>query len=227
MHKFIAWLCLVADGALLLFMAGYVVWWPDLTETPWAGHPHVELPRVASYWEWHEQYDGVYYVTITKDGAVHADGVLEEEVAAYLEKMRGRGRKPTRGPGGKVLSRLNLVVRADRDAPWAAVHGILRRAGGAGLLRIRFLAQVDKDTWKPVVAHLSAYLPVEKNPSGTRYIDPGDPVDRSEEYVRIVGRIDRPAGTHFRDVVAALETFLEKGIEHVEFYSGGVRAEVR
>ncbi|MHC4550737.1 MAG: ExbD/TolR family protein [Planctomycetota bacterium] len=164
------WLCLILDFVLLFFLAGWVVWWPDLAPDPEQG-PRIDLPVVEGGWGWKEEWDGVRYVSITRDGRVYLDdrpltlerlgAALREAMTAHDVEARRRGRTGfERVRAKKWVSKLIVALRVDRAAPWRAVHRMLRCVGERGLYQLRFLVARGDHMWNRLRVRLPVCLPL-------------------------------------------------------------------
>jgi biopolymer transport protein ExbD len=251
-------LSLVLDFALLVFLATWIVWWPDLV--PGERGPRVDPPLVEHYWNRGELYY-VRYVTLTKDARVYLgqERVCMENLGDRLQEMvrahgawaRARGWNGSRAaPGGGWLSRLSVIVRADRAAPWGAVHRVLRLAGERGISQLHFLARKRDRMWSRVRTRLWAGLefPARRPRSDVRVRIVPDPlggvlyvvngcghsrIAAAREAVLRAARsydvepslleasIEAAPHSRFEHVVAALEAVLESGIDHVVFLGRG------
>jgi hypothetical protein len=127
------------DFLLLCLLAAWVVWWPDLA--PDDTGPSVAMPVVETLWERPHPYEKLY-LTVTRDARLYLEHEpvdltqladrLPKRVRAYGARQRSKGKTPVMDtPGGGQVWKLNVVVRADREAcrsfdgePWTLAASI-------------------------------------------------------------------------------------------------------
>jgi len=160
-------LSLILDGLLLVLLAAWVVWWPTDIFPPPPG-PKVNL-FLTEHHENHHRSGEVAHASITRDGQVYwldrpvnvdelrelvRDAVLEHDL--FLKRTGRSGF--WHAPSGGYLSKLDVVLRVDRDACWGAVHAVLRCMGGCGVNGIHFLAAYRDGRWNRTKSSLPACL---------------------------------------------------------------------
>jgi biopolymer transport protein ExbD len=256
-------------GSFLLILAYFVgdgIWWPvwriaEITGT----NPRIDPPLSIMADRDHGERDRMI-LTMDRDArlwrretpfdSAGLEAGIREAILGHDRRCRMEGRSSTQDIGAGVrATKLDLVLRVDRAAPWGAVHDVMRRAGEEGICRIGFLAR-PPDVW--VSKWLWAHLPwkgeqraaiaigVRRGPdgaavyslSGAEAPDPAAFRDRlsalykqaldSEPEQRVVGRIDASRDVPFEAVVRALDAFALAGYwSRVDLEADGRRAEVR
>jgi biopolymer transport protein ExbD len=238
--------CLLLDGVLLLVLLLWLSYSPDVYEQ---GRPPVELPVARILSE-----DGPYpeddrlILSVTRDGRVWRahepldpdvlDAWLEEQVLAYDAKRRAKGKTGIEDVGGgRSASRLHVLLRVDRAAPWGAVHDLLRHVGQASLYKVKFLAARERRS----KVELRAFLPTrDLDPvyitahvrSGSVTLDgrtvpdltaaiKATPEDYDDPFVWLV---DADRDVAFGDVIRVLDDFACAGTWRVDLAAGSVRA---
>jgi biopolymer transport protein ExbD len=243
-HSRTARWCLLLDGVLLVVLMLWLSYSPDVYE---AGRPPVELPvaRILSD-DGPMPEDDRLILSVTRDGRVwrarepltNVGEWLDERVLAYDAKRRSEGKSGFDDVGGgRRASRLDVLLRIDRGAPWGAVHDLLRRVGEASLYKVKFLvANAPRGR-----AKMQAFLPMEGRErahitarvrTGSITFD-GRAVPDLTEAIKATPEdydnpfawlIDADADVPFGDVVRVLDAFACAGIHGVELAAGSVRA---
>lgn len=255
-------------GSFVLILAYFVadgIWWPvwriaEITGT----NPRIDPPlSIMAEWD-HGERDRMI-LTMGRDArlwrrerpfdSAGLEAGIREAILGHDRRCRTEGRSSTDEISeGVRASRLDLVLRVDRAAPWGAVHDVMRRAGEEGIYRIGFLTR-PPDVW--VSEWLWAHLPwkgeqraaiaigMRRGPDGAAVYslagaDAPDPAafrDRllallkrayeSEPHQRVAGRIDAARDVPFEAVVRGLDVFAFLDLRWVHLEADGLRAEVR
>jgi biopolymer transport protein ExbD len=159
-------LSLVLDFALLVFLATWVVWWPDLV--PGERGPRVELPLVETWRNARDAHRSAR-LTLTHDGRIYLEGQpvgvdqlgdrLQERARDHDAEMRAMGSSGFEDvPGGGRMWRLAVVLRSDRAVPWRTVHRVIRVLGESGFRNLLFLARKRDRMWSRLRTCLWAEL---------------------------------------------------------------------
>ena len=118
-------------------------------------------------------------VELTRYGLIRSGGkvvnldqfaeALHEAAIAYDVKMKAKGKsgwESIPGAGGFRASRMNLVIRADKEAPWQHIQWLLTAAARQRYYKIYYGA--TRDDGKP--GRVKAFLPTDKALGGQQPI---------------------------------------------------------
>jgi len=259
---------------ILAFAFGAGIWQPAWRVYEVVGaNPRIDPPvSTMAEWDSHDPEDWMI-VALSRDtrpwrrgkllDANGLDDAFRDAIRDHDSRCRHMGRTSTdeivpeqrvAGFHRILASRLVLALRVDREAPWGAVHDLLRRAGAAGLYRIAFLAR-PPEAWHS--KWLWVFLPRTDEPSAAIAIgvrlgprgstvyslagdDAPDPAafrDRllalykqaydSEPSRLVAARIAATRDVPFEAVVRALDELIFVNLGRVDLEAAGVRADVR
>lgn len=169
---------------------------------------------------------------------------LDGRVLAYNEERRVQDERGFDDfPGGGLASKIYVILRIDRRAPWGAVHEMLRRVGQRSLYKVRFLVAAGGgrrsflQAFLPMADRDYVYITARVDRDGGISLDGRGAPDLTEAIESayrplkdgdraVAGLIDADPAVPFEAVVRALDAFACAGVEKVDLAAGSVRAVV-